>query len=143
MLKRRLNKEFCLKHPGVITDQDIEYNDVMKRFLHEIRGEYPAFETAIVGRDLLDCFVIMANKSNERIKIQNGAFVIFGLDIENNCKKIENLEVDSFVIKHCAKKELLKDLDKLGINTSVMYPGLERTAIYLRNQKLGWKKIYE
>lgn len=136
-------KRFCMAHKGVITDQDIQFNDVMKRFLHEIRGEYPAFETAIVGKHLLDCFVVMTDKSNERIKIQNGAFVIFGLDIEENHRKVESMKVDEFIVDNSAKQALLEDLKKLGINTSTVYPGLERTAIYLRNRKLGWKKLYE
>lgn len=136
-------KMFCEKHNGVITDQDIQSNDVMKRFIHEVRGEYPAFETAIVGKDLLDCFVVRSNKSNERMKVQDGAFVIFGLDYEDNCKKVQEMKFGEFIIDSSAKKDVLKELEKLGINTSTIYPGLERTAIYLRNQKLGWKKLYE
>ena len=46
-------KEFCEKYPDIITDDKIKDNAVMKRFLHEIRSEFPAFETAIIGKDLL------------------------------------------------------------------------------------------
>lgn len=136
-------KSFCKEHRGVITEQDIQFDNVMKRFIHEVRGEYPSFEIAIVGQDLLDCFVVRTNKNNERIKFQNGAFVIFGLDVEENCKKIESMQIDSFTVKNSAKKELLNDLAKFGINTSSIYPGLERTAVYLRNKKLAWKNLYE
>lgn len=135
-------KRFCMNHRGVITDQDIHNSNIMRRFLHEIRGEYPAFETAIVGNDLLNCFVVRTNKSNERIKIQNGAFIIFGLDDEGNKRKIENtMSIMRIEICSKSKKELLADLDRLNINTSTVYPGLERTAVYLRNKKLGWMEL--
>ncbi len=136
-------RRFCEEHRDVITNQDIQFNNIIKRFLHEIRGEYPAFETAIVGNDLLDCFVVRSNKSNDRMKVQDGAFIIFGLNYEDNCRKIERMKIDDFIIDNSAKKNVLKELEKLGINTSTIYPGLERTAIYLRNQKLGWKKLHE
>ncbi len=136
-------KVFCEKHKGIITEQDIQFNDVMKRFLHEIRGEYPAFEMAIVGQDLLNCFIVMTNKDNERIKIQDGAFVIYGLDIKANAKFVNDLEIDRIMIDYSAKKDILKELEILGLNSKTVYPGLERTSLYLRCKKLGWKDVWE
>lgn len=52
----------------------------MIRFLHEVRGEYPAFECAIVGEHLLNSYFVRKNKDNQRMKIQDGYFIICGLD---------------------------------------------------------------
>ncbi len=136
-------RKFCENHNGVITDQDIQFSNVMKRFLHEIRGEYPAFETAIVAQDLLNCYFVRTNKDNERIKTQDGVFVIFGLDTDGNTRHLEGLEECRYIVNNENKIELLEDLKFVGINTSTIYPGMERTALYLRGQKLGWKGISE
>lgn len=130
-------KTFCKQHRGEINDQDIRFSDVMKRFLHEIRGEYPAFETCIIGQDLLDTFIIKVGKDNERIKVQNGLFAIFGLDLEAGERYLKSLVVKDIIIPNGDKKELLGNLERLGINDSTIYPNLERTALWLRGQKLG------
>lgn len=129
---------FCENHKGKITDQDIVFSDVMKRFLHEIRGEYPAFETAIIGEDLLKYYFLRAHKNNERMKAQDGAFAIFGLNEERLIREI-NDKVESFDIKASCKKEILKDLDMLRINESTIYPGLERQAMQNKGKKTLWR----
>lgn len=109
----------------------------MVKFLHEIRGEYPAFETAMVGQDILDCFFVLVNKNNIRMKVQSGYFVIFGLDNDANENKLENLVVDEIIVDKDSKKEILKDLKLMKIHSDTVYPDLERTAIYLRNKNLA------
>lgn len=121
-------KIFCEKHPGEITDQNIQNSKVMQRFLHEIRGEYPTFKTAIIGADLLKYYFIRPHKDNERMKSQDGAFAIFGLDEENLIDEI-NKKVKTIEIKAESKKEILKDLNLLRINISTIYPGVERGAL--------------
>lgn len=59
----------------------------MQRFLHEVRSEFPAFETCIVGEHLLESYFVQTYKNNERIKRQSGAFLICGLDKERLSKK--------------------------------------------------------
>lgn len=136
-------KNFCERHPGKICDQDIVHNDVMQRFLHEIRGEYPAFETAIIGQDLLDSFFVMPNRDNERMKIQSGAFVIFGLDIARGQDMLSRLVVENIIVDKSAKDDILKSLYIMNISNNTIYSGMERTALYLRSKKLAWKGIGE
>lgn len=133
-------KRFCSKHRGRITECDIKSSDVMHRFLHEIRGEYPAFETAIIGEDLLKYYFLRPHKDNLRMKTQDGAFAIFGLDEENSIKDI-NERADIIEIKASAKKELLKDLDIMRINSNTIYPGLERKAMLNREKIVKWEKL--
>lgn len=137
-------KQFCETHRGEITDQQIVGHPEMIKFLHEIRGEYPAFETAIVGQDILDCFFVQANKNNVRMRVQSGYFVICGLADERTCKqKLETHVVEEIIIDKNKKTQILEELSLMNIRSDTVYPDLERTAIYLRNKKLGWKDIKE
>lgn len=136
-------KQFCETHRGEITDQQIVGHPEMVKFLHEIRGEYPAFETAIVGQNILDCFFVKANKNNIRMRVQSGYFVIYGLD-EQACKqKLENHVVEEIIIDKNKKTQILEELSLMNVRSDTVYPDLERTAIYLRNKKLGWKDLKE
>ena len=134
-------RQFCENHTGEITDQDIVYSNVMRRFLHEIRSEYPAFETAIIGKDLLNYYFICPNKDNERMKSQSGAFAIFGLNEEELTQKITD-SATVIEISAQSKEELLRDLDLMKINSSTVYPGIERQAMLNRGKMVSWVKRY-
>lgn len=134
-------KKFCKNHRGRISNQDVESDSTgtMKRFLHEIRSEFPAFETAIIGEDLLKSYFLRAYKDNARMKKQSGAFLICGLekdylaDYEARGTKIE--------IDARAKREILKDLHLLGFRDSTIYPGFEREIRNFKKQKVDWINI--
>lgn len=132
-------RRFCEEHRGVIYDGDIRFNTTMRRFMHEIRKELPAFATCIVGEDLLKSYFVSANKDNERMKIQSGVFVICGLD-KNQLKEIDR-EAIKIEIAASAKKELLQDLRLVGIDSSTVYPNLERRAFMLRNKRAEWVDV--
>lgn len=132
-------KAFCKKHSGVITDKDIKNEAVMQRFLHEIRSEFPAFETAIVGQDLLKNYFIATYKDNERMKVQDGAFVICGL--YNDVSDLEKIAVE-IRIDYSAKKDILRDLRMLGIANNTVYPDFERTSMAIASdRKVDWVEI--
>ena len=134
-------KEFCEKYPDIITDDKIKDNAVMKRFLHEIRSEFPAFETAIIGKDLLKNYFVATYKDNQRMKVQDGAFVICGLkkDVTDLDKRAVNIEID-----YLAKKDILKDLKMLGIANNTVYPDFERTSMAIASDRTAnWVNIYE
>lgn len=134
-------KKFCQMHRGVITDQDIVFSDVMKRFLHEIRGEYPAFETAIVGEDLLKYYFLIPHKDNERMKVQSGAFALFGLNEDTLAEELNGKLESVIEIEASAKKEILRDLSLICIDSATVYPGLERRAMLQRGKKTKWVDI--
>ena len=77
------------------------------------------------------------------MKVQSGYFIIFGLDYDSNERKLENLVVEEIIVDKSAKEEILKELKLMRIHSDTVYPDLERTAIYLRNKKLGWKNPEE
>ena len=133
-------KRFFRSHPGRITDQDISVDGIINKFLHEIRSELPAFKSEIVGKDLLQYYFLCPPKDNERMKIQEGAFVIFGLG-EKELVQVLNRQLDIIEIEAKAKKEIQKDLNLMRINTSTVYPGLERRAMMNRGRIAEWKSF--
>lgn len=134
-------KAFCESHIGKIDESMIRNNDSMTRLLHEIRGEYPAFECAIIGEHLLNSYFVRANKCNIRMKAQDGYFIICGLDESRTNAFIDDHRVETLIIKKNAKVELLSDLKMMGIRDDTLYPDLERTALYQRSRKLGWSDL--
>lgn len=132
-------QSFCERNQGRITEDKIKDNDAMIRFLHEVRGEYPAFECAIVGEHLLNSYFVRANKNNQRMKVQDGYFIIAGLDKSRLNDLIRTHLAEKLVIKSEYKEEILKDLKLMNIHDDTIYPDLERTALYMRSRKLAWK----
>lgn len=130
-------KTFCENHRGEISEQMLADSDAMRRFLHEIRGEYPAFECAIVGQHLLNTYFVSPRKDNERMKIQDGIFALFGLK-DKQLDKIPCVKIHEIFIDAHAKPKLLEDLELLGISNAKLYSGLERRAMELHRKRTDW-----
>ena len=131
---------FCKTHQGRITEQTLQSCHAMVKLLHEIRGEYPAFECAIIGEHLLNTYFVAPFKDNERMKLQDGMFALFGL----GAKKLEDipgLKIHRLTIHRNAKAELLKDLKILGISNAKLYSGLERCAMEFGKRRVDWVEI--
>lgn len=116
-------KAFCEKHRDMITDDDIKKSKEMKRLLHEIRHECPAFETEIVGEDLLKSYFVLSHKFDKRMKSQSGAYIIVGLDYKNYEKINKSAEIVK--VSTNAKQEILKELNMMGISVDRLYMDLE------------------
>ncbi len=134
-------RSFCNRNKGKIDEYMIKGNDAMTRFLHEVRGEYPAFECAIIGKDLLESYFVRASKNSPRMKAQDGYFIIRGLDGFRFDSFISSHRIGKLTIKSGVKCKLLSDLSLMGIRDDVIYTDLERMALYLRSKKLGWKDL--
>lgn len=132
-------KEFCDSHRGRISEQYVQaYDSAIHRLLHEIRGEYPGFACEMIGEDLLNGFFVAPFKDNERMKLQNGLFYIFGLNRE---ELDHRLDVIRIVVNKNAKKEILHDLKLMNISNSHLYSGFERAAMNIRNKRAEWSEI--
>lgn len=91
---------------------------------------------------------VVAPKNNERIKRQNGAFLLLGIDtdqpdyfIKNTFNLKEQLVKDfgdgiprSLIVPQEHKQSILKELDIIGINESFVYPELEHQTSYIKNK---------
>lgn len=110
------------------------HDEIVERFLHEIRSELPAFRKIINPKDLVDSIIIQPNKMNARILRQDGAFIISGLskNVTEEHKKMASKVYAEIVIKgEDNMKNILDDLDKLGINEATLFPEIDNVAHYL------------
>lgn len=119
-------------------------NDCIKRLLHEIKKEKPAFENIINPHDLLSNFILIPRKTNARIIRQSGAFIIFGLKniINKNNFDKENIHYSfsyRIIVKKDKKKDILDQLSCYGISKATLYPELYKVAEYIKENP---KKIF-
>ena len=100
------------------------------KLLHAIKEEKPYFREGIINPDdMKKCFFIYAKKNNDRIKAQNGLFIIYGID-----SKIENNIETRIIIAKEKKKSILNELENININDQTLFPELEKTANYLKRK---------
>lgn len=94
---------------------------------------------------------VSAPMNNERIRRQHGAFLLFGIDVDeqNNPFQRESFNIKeqiikdhqdgicrSFIVPKQAKKEILNALDVIGINRSFLFPEFEHQATYVKEKYL-------
>lgn len=125
-----------LKHviPRKFNYEDTDFNVIREKLKNE-------FEERVIP--------IMVAQNNNRIKRQQGAFLLFGLDSNSEMflnkktvfdekplllgKKEEG--ITSFIqIPNGSKNGILKELDTIGINQSFLFPELEHQASYIKNK---------
>lgn len=107
--------------------------------LHQVKQERYFDDEYLNKDDLNKSFFVNPKRNNDRIKAQNGAFIIVGGikfdDLDGNPDQnlinkelIKTLSASiipqeniSFLIRHENKKDILKELDVLGINKGNLY----------------------
>ena len=111
------------------------YEETMRRLYHYIRQEKPQFEKIIDPRDLLQVFVVEPKQSFERIRAQEGAFIISAFherfereQIQNRVKNIPVYEYETIIVPGKRKKRILEELDLLSFNREALYPSLGEVA---------------
>ena len=89
--------------------------------------------------------IILPQYSNERIKMQQGAFIMFGNNSPIYPTKyvhsIEESDPNGFdfyysisYIPHESKQKILSELNEIGINESYLFPDLEHTISSIKNK---------
>lgn len=118
------------KENGANKEQQVkEFNngDIIKRLLHEVRKEKPAFAPAIIPGDLLQNYFYAPKKTTDRIIRQSGAFIIFGL----NDKQPKSRQI---IIDAASKREIIDHLSCFGISKASLYPELYKLAEYIKDK---------
>lgn len=101
--------------------------------LHEIKYEKPHFMNVIDPEDLEQVFCVLPKLNNPRILRQSGAFFIFGIDGDKTRMAKFTFPFRRYTISAKSKKRILKDLEKLGIDESTLFPELETVADHLKH----------
>ena len=86
-------------------------------------------------RDLLRVFVVEPKQSFERIRAQEGAFIISAFherfEREQIQDKVENIpvyEYETIIVPSKRKERILKELNLLSFNREALYPSLGEVA---------------
>ncbi|MGA9582414.1 MAG: hypothetical protein WBR13_10650, partial [Allosphingosinicella sp.] len=105
-------------------------SDVAGKLLHHIRSEKGFFEARIVPDDLGSIICVKAKRTNNRIKSQAGAFLLFGHEAALPEFSQEDIEIARVTITE--KQHILNQLDAININATSVYPSIDQTAVHLR-----------
>ncbi|WP_208452036.1 FRG domain-containing protein [Burkholderia gladioli] len=106
--------------------------DVAGKLLHHIKSEKGFFEGRIVPDDLRSIICVKAKRTNSRIKSQSGAFLLFGHEATLPDAGQVGIKISRVTIRD--KAQILKQLDRININATTVYPSIDRTAVHLRDQ---------
>lgn len=112
-------------HSGIPRNEFCE-SDVGAQLLHQIRNEKPYFQQIINPLDLNRIVLVKGRLSNTRISSQSGAFLLFGDEVSLPENGNNEFQVRKLIIRN--KEHLMDQLDKLGINESTVFPGIEKAA---------------
>lgn len=108
---------------------------VFEKFIGEASRERVAFANyRTKATDLLSTFIVRPQIENERLKKQEGIFAIFGIQstLYNNSSRYK---IYRFRIPKECKKQIIVELDKLGINEATLFGDIESRANYNRFKK--------
>lgn len=101
----------------------------VKRLLHFIREEKPFFEARIASRDLRSVICVKGKHTNSRISFQSGAFLLFGQDATLDESGSAEIGVKRIAVSN--KLQVLRELDRLNINESTVFPYIENSSKYI------------
>ena len=111
------------------------YSEAMRRLYHFIREEKPQFEKLIDPRDLFHVFIVEPKQSFERIRAQEGAFIISAFherfEREQILSRTKNLPVyryETMIVPQEKKELILEQLGLLNFNRETLYPSLDEVA---------------
>ncbi|MCH5171298.1 MAG: FRG domain-containing protein [Erysipelotrichales bacterium] len=106
---------------------------IVEKLYHEIRSEVN-FDKELYVIDILRNYFVQPDLTNNRIMRQSGAFIISGLskDEKTNESKIKDMVYCKIEIHN--QEEILKELDKFGINEATLFPELDRITHYYKSK---------
>lgn len=137
-----------------LVNDELEKKSLIKKFnesdgvsflIHNIKSEKPYFQNCINPTDMVSSGVVKPKLDNERIKKQDGAFIIVGLDENDNDKpaKIKfhlkdekNQRKRLFISNKNSFKQIREELDVLSINKGTLFPEIMNSAEYIKNKFL-------
>ena len=123
-----------------------EKDPYLKKLLHYIREDKSYFKPIINPNDIGKILAVKPKLDNPRIVRQQGAFLIFGAEssfVYNSTKPMPEIKKDwiikgnnnnKIIIKSSKKESILKELDKLGINKSTLFPEIDKVADYIKEK---------
>ena len=120
-------------------DPDVQlqynYSEAMRHLYHFIRQEKPQFEKLIDPRGFFRVFIVEPKQSFERIRAQEGAFIMSAFherfereQILSRTKNLPVYEYDTMIVPSKKKELILEELGLLNFTRETLYPSLDEVA---------------
>ena len=128
-------RELVARHLTSTADKK-KFNEkrTVRRLLHFVRSEKPAFEAEIEPDQLAGVYLVKPKLNNRRLLAQEGAFLAFGLTSEIAKAGIEDIEVNTIDVSPGRQAAIRTQLSGLSINERTLFPEIERAARYLTDE---------
>ncbi len=115
-----------------LAGNDFNSQPPIDRLLQFIRVEKPHFRAGINPAHLKTVLCVKPKKNNPRLLAQSGAFLIFGLTGSLDTSPVPEIAIERIQISGRKKPDIVRELDRMGINDSTMFPEIEKAALYIR-----------
>lgn len=130
----KLSRSFEISQSKSNNVAEFNKQENIKLLLHEIQQEKHFFSPVINPMHIESVLCVKPKLDNQRIIRQEGAFFLFG--IENKKKNCANFPVEKIyypnseklIINASKKENILKQLKRLGINNSSVFPEIDNIA---------------
>lgn len=130
---------------------ELNDEDEIQYLYHTIRGEKPYFQEVINPRHLNSSVIVKSKLDNERIRKQDGAFIIVGIDryspnrpapINLHLKNEDEQRIRIIIAEkdddgHNVAKVIRGELDSLGFNRGSLFPEIMNSAKYIRDKYIN------
>jgi hypothetical protein len=109
------------------------------QLLWQIKQEKPIFYDVINPKDINKIVPVKVKKSNDRIKRQDGLFLLYGEGRDKEKLIIPSdwlirKDSDRIIIEQKAKSNIKKQLEELNISKYSLFPDLENCANYIKKK---------
>ena len=114
---------------------DFVFNKHKSYLVYDIKKDRPIFDGKILKTSAIhDVLCVLPKLNNSRISKQDGAFFIFGMGKDKKTPA-EFLDAPTtIIVKADAKKEILNDLDLLGINEASLFLETDKVMHQIREE---------
>ncbi|AXM95739.1 FRG domain-containing protein [Pseudomonas plecoglossicida] len=109
--------------------EDFNAQRALKQLLHFIKEEKPFFEPRLEPEHLRSVLCVKGKHTNSRISFQSGAFLLFGDEAVLDEEGTSDITLHRIAVTN--KRSILKELDRLNINESTVFPYIESSAKYI------------
>jgi hypothetical protein len=114
---------------NIDTSLDLEaFNDTpcIKKLWHHVCAEKAYFEKRIDPGHIGSIVCVKAKLTNNRIRSQHGAFLLFGHLAKMPADGLEGISIQRITVKN--KREIKERLNRININASTVYPSIDKSA---------------
>jgi hypothetical protein len=104
------------------------------RLLQFIRVEKPYFRPRIIPDHLKSVLCVIPKRNNQRILVQSGAFLLFGMFGNLDIDHADGISVERIHVNGKHKAGILSELDRMSINETSLFPEIDRAAKHVRGR---------